>query len=83
MNVVHVASLIVRTDAAIAPEVAARLALEPRTEVHAVQDGKIIVVVESAGERELADRMDEIRADADVLLVNLVYHESAMEEDLA
>lgn len=83
MSAVHVASFIVRTRPEIAQQVAARVAQTPATEVHAVADGRIIVVVESADERALADRMDGIRDDPDVLMVSLVYHavddENAME----
>jgi nitrate reductase NapD len=74
MTQVHVASLIVRTRPENAHEVAARVAQSPTTEIHAVVDGRIIVVVESADERALADRMDVIRDDPDVLMVSLVYH---------
>jgi nitrate reductase NapAB chaperone NapD len=47
----------------------------PLYEVHAVEDGKIVVVLEAASERDLADRMDALRAEPDVLFVNLVYHQ--------
>ena len=80
MTQVHVASFIVRTRAEIAHDVAARIARAPSTEIHAVEDGKIIVVVESEGERALADQMDEIREDADVLMVSLVYHQIDRDE---
>jgi nitrate reductase NapD len=81
MTAVHVASFIVRTRPEIADAVAARVAQSPATEIHAVADGRIIVVVESADERALADRMDAIRDDPDVLMVSLVYH--AVDEETA
>lgn len=74
MSAVHIASFIVRARPELAGAVAARIAGAPATEIHAVENGKIIVVVEAAGERELADRMDEVRNDPDVLMVSLVYH---------
>lgn len=74
MTPVHIASLIVRTRPEAARAVADRLANAPDTEVHATESGKIIVVVESPDERALADRMDEMRNDPDVLMVSLVYH---------
>ena len=74
MTAVHIASFIVRARPEIAAAVAARLAATPETEVHAVEAGKIIVVVEAASEGALADRMDEMRHDPDVLMVSLVYH---------
>ena len=81
MTDVHVASFIVRTRPEVAQEVAARVAQSPSTEIHAVDSGRIIVVVESVDERALADRMDDIRNDPDVLLVSLVYH--AVDQDTA
>jgi nitrate reductase NapD len=77
----HVASFIVRAQPDLAPAVAARLAAEPATEIHAVESGKIIVVVESASERALADRMEEMRDDPDVLMVSLVFHQMDQETD--
>jgi nitrate reductase NapD len=71
----HIASLIVRTRAEHARRVAERIELTPGNEVHAIEDGKIVVVVEAASERELADRMDALRVEPDVLLVSLVFHQ--------
>jgi nitrate reductase NapD len=76
---IHVASLIVRARPEIAAAVAERIAARPANEIHAVEAGKIIVVVESSSESALADRMDEIRNDPDVLMVSLVYHEEDKE----
>jgi nitrate reductase NapAB chaperone NapD len=80
MTQLHIASFIVRARPELADAVAARIACAPATEIHAVDSGKIIVVVESPSERALADRMDEVRNDPDVLMVSLVYHQ--METDL-
>jgi nitrate reductase NapAB chaperone NapD len=80
MTPVHIASLIVRAHTQVAHDVAARIALAPAAEIHAVENGKIVVVVESAGEHALADFMDEIRKDPDVLMVSLVYHQIDREE---
>ena len=71
----HIASLVVRARPEAAVAVANRIAAAPDAEVHAVEDGKIVVVIESASERGLADRMDELRAEPGVLFVNLVYHQ--------
>ena len=76
MNELHIASFIVRTRADDAAGVAHRIAAMEGAEIHAVEDGKIIVVVEAPGERELADRMDDLRGLPDVLMVNLVYHQA-------
>ena len=78
----HIASFVVRTRPQQAGTVAARIAAMRDAEVYAVADGKIIVVLEADSERALANRMDELRAEPDVLLVNLVYHE-ADSNDLA
>lgn len=75
MTQLHIASFIVRARPELADAVAARIARAPGTEIHAVADGKVIVVVESASEREIADRMDDLRNQPDVLMVSLVYHE--------
>lgn len=72
---VHIASLIIRTRAEIAPAFAERIAAFPDTEVYAVEEGKIIAVLEAQSERDLADRIDEIRQDPWVLFVNLVFHQ--------
>jgi nitrate reductase NapD len=71
----HIASLIVRARPELAAAVAARLAGDADTEVHAVEAGKIIVVVESPSAHALADRMDEMRGLENVLMVSLVYHQ--------
>jgi periplasmic nitrate reductase NapD len=71
----HIASLIVRARPEVAPAVAERIASEPGVEVHAVDSGRIIVVLEASTERALADWMDSLRQQPDVLLVNLVYHQ--------
>ena len=71
----HIASVIVRTRVEIAPAFAQKISAMPDTEVHAVQDGKIIAVLEAESERELADRIDEIKQDPWVLGVNLVFHQ--------
>lgn len=75
MTACHVASLIVRARPEVARQVAARIAHAPGAEVHAVESGKIIVVLESATERALADQMDAMRADPEVLMVSLVFHQ--------
>jgi periplasmic nitrate reductase NapD len=75
MSTVHIASFIVRARPEMAATVAARIAAVPGNEVHAIDAGKIIVVVESSSDAGIADRMDEIRNEPDVLMVSLVYHQ--------
>jgi nitrate reductase NapD len=79
----HIASVIVRVRPEQAAEVAARIAAMPGHEVHAVADGKIIVVIEAGAERALADRMDDLRHQPDVMLVSLVYHEVDHDQEIA
>jgi nitrate reductase NapD len=75
MTALHIASFIVRARPEVAPEVATRIAQLPGAEIHAVESGKIIVVVEAESERVLADYMEELRAAPDVLMVSLVFHQ--------
>jgi nitrate reductase NapD len=79
----HIAGLLVRARPEKAAELAARIGARPDHEVHAVADGKVIVVLEAASERLLADRMDELRREPDVLLVNLVFHQVDDEPEIA
>ena len=74
-STVHIASLIVRARCESAPAVAERLATLSGVEIHAIHDGKIIVVLEAATESGLADLMETIRVEPGVVLVNLIYHE--------
>jgi nitrate reductase NapAB chaperone NapD len=74
-DTVHIASLIVRAHRELAHAVAERLITLPGVEVHAVQDGKIIVVLEATNESGLADLMETIRVEPGVVLVNLTYHQ--------
>lgn len=77
----HIASVVVRARPEHAAEVAARIAAQEHSEVHAVEQGKIVVVLEAQSERALADRMDELRAEPDVLFVNLVFHQVDTQAD--
>lgn len=77
---VHIASVIVRARPESADAVAACFTQRPGTEVHAVEDGKIIVVLEASGERELADLMEAMRNEPEVLMVSLVFHQEDREE---
>ncbi len=74
-EVTHFASLIVRARLENMHALAERIAHRAGCEVHAVEAGKIIVVLEAASERALADRMQALRLEPDVLLVSLVYHQ--------
>ncbi len=82
MTELHIASFIVRARADAAAEVARRITSLEGAEVHAVEGGKIIVVVEAPSEHGLADRMDDLRELPDVLMVNLVYHHADSQPEL-
>jgi periplasmic nitrate reductase NapD len=71
----HIASVLVRARPERAAHVAARIAAQADSEVYAVEEGKIVVVLEAQSERALAERMDELRGEPDVLFVNLVFHQ--------
>lgn len=71
----HIASVVVRARPERAAGVAARIAAQAHSEVYAVEQGKIVVVLEAQSERALAQRMDELRGEPDVLFVNLVFHQ--------
>ena len=72
---VHIASLIVRVRPERADAVASHIAGMSDAEIHANEGGKIIVVLEAASERALADHMDALRQVPDVLMVSLVFHQ--------
>lgn len=48
----------------------------PETEIHAVneENGKIVVVIQGANQKELAKRMEQARDIDGVITVSLVYH---------
>ena len=71
----HIASLVVRARPERAAQVAASISAREGHEVRAMSDGKIVVVLEAPSERALADRMDDLRGEPDVLFVNLVFHQ--------
>jgi nitrate reductase NapD len=79
----HIASVIVRARPELADTVASRVSEMPGAEVHANQDGKIIAVLEAASERVLADQMEALREQPDVLMVSLVFHQMIDDESEA
>lgn len=71
----HVASFVVRAMPDRAASVATRIESLPGLEVHAVEDGKIIVTAEAGGARELADMARTLQDLPAVIAVAPVYHE--------
>jgi periplasmic nitrate reductase NapD len=76
----HIASVIVRAHLRSSDMVAARVAKHRGVEVHAHEGGKIIAVLEAASEAELADQMQALREEPEVLAVSLVFHQVDTEE---
>lgn len=70
----QIASFIVRSLPQHAPGIAKRITAVRGAEIHAVERGKIIVVVEADCDSALAASMDEMRSFEGVLAVSLVYH---------
>jgi len=78
----HISSLIVQTK----PEHLARLCTEiaalPGAEIHdTTPTGKIVVLLESASEGEISDRLTSIHAMDGVITATLVYHQVDAEDD--
>jgi nitrate reductase NapAB chaperone NapD len=76
----HIASVIVRARPELADAVAARISGMAGAEVHACEAGKIVAVLEASCERALADQMEALRDQPDVLMVSLVFHQMLEEE---
>lgn len=69
----HISSAVVSVLPDFAGAVAERLGALPDTEVHHVQGGKIVIVMEGASTREIGGRLSEIALMDHVLSANLVY----------
>jgi periplasmic nitrate reductase NapD len=72
---VHISSLIVQAMPDTMPAVNASVSAMPGLEVHAVEAGKMVVVLETADEGEIVARLSEINLLDGVMSVNLVYHQ--------
>jgi nitrate reductase NapD len=77
---VHIASVIVRARPELADAVAARIAGVAGAEVRASEAGKIVAVLEASSEHALAEQMEALRDQPDVLMVSLVFHQMFEEE---
>lgn len=76
----HISSAVVSVRPEHAAAVSARIAALPDTEVYAAAGSRIVVVMEAADARALADRLDVIAALPDVLVAAMVF-EQAMDRD--
>lgn len=78
---IHISSLIIQTR----PEMLARLSQDiaalPGAEIHdTAPAGKIVVLLETASESEIADRLTSIHGFDGVLTATLVYHQVDTED---
>ena len=77
----HVSSFVVRVRAEDGPSVAQAIASVAGLEVHAEEDGKLIVTAEAANVRELADLSRVLEEIEKVLSVAPIYHEFSSDEE--
>jgi len=71
----HISSLIVQAIPDTMPAITASVSAIPGLEVHAVSEGKMVVVPETANEGEIVARISEINRLNGVMSVNLVFHQ--------
>lgn len=73
----HVVSLIVQGQPSKIQSIKTALMAMPNTEVPALDmdKGKLVVVMESADQHELIDRVEALKEIDGVIVVSLVYHE--------
>jgi nitrate reductase NapD len=79
----HVSSFIVRVRAQDASSVSAVIQSITGLEVHAEEDGKLIVTAEAGNVRDLADLSTVLQETDKVLSVAPVYHEFSSDEESA
>jgi len=74
---VNISSVIVHAQPGFAAEVQSALAAIAGVEVHAVSDeGKLIITIESPGDRETTDAFEAISQMAHVMSASMVYHQT-------
>jgi periplasmic nitrate reductase NapD len=77
----HIASAVVKARPVVQDAVAARIATLAGTEVIAIEQGRIIVVLEASQHRALADTLDSIAGLDGVFSATLVFEHSEPEGD--
>jgi periplasmic nitrate reductase NapD len=80
-TMLHIASAVVKARPVAQDAVAARIATLAGTEVIAMEQGRIIVVLEASQHRALADTLDSIAGLDGVLSATLVFEHSEPEGD--
>ena len=79
---INICGLLVHALPAKVDEVRARLLQLPGIEVHAVSpEGRLVVTLENADDREMADTFGRVQALPDVLSASLIYHHSEDTEE--
>ncbi len=74
---IHVVSLVVYADPSRATEISAAVGRLPGAEVHANDGrGKLVVVLETAGDADMAAAIDRVDRTAGVICTALVYQQS-------
>ena len=69
-----ISSVIVQARDSDADRIASAIGPLPGVEIHSQSQGKLIVVIETATDGQLAERVSDISAVPGVLGVNLVFH---------
>jgi nitrate reductase NapD len=78
----HVASYVVTTRPENADAVTTKINSMPDMEVHAGENGKLVVTAEAFNQAQLADMAGELQQIEAVLIVSPVYHEFMPQESL-
>ena len=74
---INISGLLVHALPDKAEAVRARLLQLPGIEVHAVSpEGRLVVTLENASDREMADTFERVQTLPDVLSASLIYHHS-------
>lgn len=74
-DLVHISSLLIQIRPVQLASVKAVLETWPGLELHAADlSGRLIVTLETAGERAIVEFLDRIHSEPGVLSANLVYH---------
>jgi nitrate reductase NapD len=79
---INISGLLVHARPDKAQAVRARLRGIPGVEVHAVSpEGRLVVTLENASDRDMADTFERVQALPDVLSASLIYHHSEDTEE--
>ncbi|MBB5696375.1 chaperone NapD [Muricoccus pecuniae] len=72
----HISSLVVHCRRELAPSIAGRIGEMPGMEVHGgVEEGKLIVTLETVTESEIVERLNVVQLINGVLAATLVFHQ--------